>query len=167
LRSGGWPADFAESYQKGAVSMTLVGAMLGQVWDDPAKALIVLSGPTGIGKTWEACRRAVESEVWGQGSRFYSDLDGLRTHSMLTQLYGCGMLIIDDVGSEEESSRNSAAVERLITRRLENRNRRTIITTNLNRPSFETRYGARIASRLEKITSAWIPITGPDLRRGN
>lgn len=80
----------------------------------------------------------------------------------LNDLYGCDLLVIDDLGTEMTNNFVSAQLFALINERDLNR-KSTIISTNLALPELRDRYSDRIFSR---ITSSYTirKLTGPDIR---
>lgn len=82
--------------------------------------------------------------------------------SLCEDLYGCDLLIIDDLGTEITNSFvTSELFSCLNERRL--RNRSTLISTNISLEELRDRYSDRIFSR---ITSSFTlcKLTGPDIR---
>ena len=79
-----------------------------------------------------------------------------------SDLYGCDLLIIDDLGTELMSSFVSAQLFSCINERHLGR-KSTMISTNLNLPELRDRYSDRVYSR---IISEYTPLklTGPDIR---
>ena len=83
-------------------------------------------------------------------------------HSFLEDLYGCEVLVIDDLGTEMTNNFVAAQLFSLLNER-DLRRRATIISTNLSLPELRDRYSDRIFSR---ITSSYtiLKLTGPDIR---
>ena len=74
------------------------------------------------------------------------------------------LLVIDDAGLEHSPSgyAGSRICEAIVSR--EAAGLRTVVTTNLAGDVFKTRYGERIASRMNGDSLGWQTIEGPDLR---
>lgn len=125
-------------------------------------ASIFMYGKTGLGKTHlslaiagevvakgysviyasaQDILRKVEREHFGRGQ---ADLDTLGT------ILSTDLLIIDDLGSEFESSFYISAVYNIINNRL-NRRLPTIISSNLSSAELEKRYTDRVVSRLRSM----------------
>lgn len=96
----------------------------------------------------------ISSYVFGRARAEYQ--------SFLDDLYGCDLLIIDDLGTEMTNSFVSAQLFSLLNERHLNR-KSTIISTNLSLEELQDRYSDRIFSR---ITSNYTvcKLTGPDIR---
>lgn len=79
-----------------------------------------------------------------------------------TDLYGCDLLIIDDLGTESTNSFVSTQFFTLINER-HNNGKSTIISTNLSLRDLKDRYSDRVFSR---ITSEYriLKFSGPDIR---
>lgn len=77
-------------------------------------------------------------------------------------LYGCDLLIIDDLGTEYSKNINPAILFSLLNERHLNR-KSTIISTNLSLADFRNLYSDRIFSRISNQYSI-CKFTGPDIR---
>lgn len=77
-------------------------------------------------------------------------------------LYGCDLLIIDDLGTEYSKSINPAILFSLLNERHLNQ-KSTIISTNLSLEDFRNLYSDRIFSRISNQYSI-CKFTGPDIR---
>ena len=133
---------------------------------DATLRLLVLSGPTGRGKTVVATWLAAHEP----GTLWVSAKD-VRVGEAWSAVHGrclyVPQLVIDDLGQEasEWATKELAA---LIESRWD-KGKRTIITTNLT-PSgqsknLETTYGARLWSRLGSPRSLIVACGGMDMRR--
>ena len=81
----------------------------------------------------------------------------------LSALFDCGMLIIDDLGSE--NSLNNVTAEYLYQLIIEREDKTTLITTNLSPGEINDIYGSRVFSRLaDKSRSLWLKFDSEDLR---
>lgn len=134
-----------------------------------ARDLTVLSGRPGVGKSVAACLWLVAN-----GSR-----DGYRMWIQAAELSRgfaydpeqywkaakAHALVIDDVGVEylDKSDRYLATFEELLSKRFACK-RRTLLTTNLAPAEFKTKYGERIASRINEA-GKFVVCVGQDLRR--
>ena len=130
-------------------------------------------GNTGLGKTHLSTSVAV-SVIERGFDVFYvtacslvSDFEekqfGTRENAPDTsRYYEADLLIIDDFGTELTNQFTLSCIYDIINTRM-NQKRSTIINTNLNKNEIESRYGARIASRLfgEYIPFAFL---GKDIR---
>lgn len=121
---------------------------------------LVLAGPPGVGKSIAAVYAVAREGGRLLPARRLQDLDldlaGYATTG--------GVLVIDDLGCEY-AGQSGWAVARA-TELLEWRHAnagRLIITTNLRRPDFAARYGARVDDRLRE-GAKWINAVGESLR---
>ncbi len=130
--------------------------------------MLVLNGPTGTGKTTEACRL---------GLRYTLDTGWTFTFVRAAELAACSRyngsrekyleathLLIDDLGSEYSDKSGSwlADLDELIDRQYANRGT-VIITTNVPRTAFARRYDERIADRLREC-GTWVTMAGESKR---
>lgn len=125
---------------------------------EPRKAEnLLFMGKTGLGKTHLTLAIAGTLAekgfvpVYGSAENLFSQLEKERftgenrgAYDMMT---GCDLLIIDDLGAETPTAFSKSAVYNLINTRLLC-GKPTIINTNLSMKEIETRYTARVASRL-------------------
>ncbi len=83
--------------------------------------------------------------------------------SIYDDLYGCELLIIDDLGSERTNAFVSSELFAILNER-EGRKKSTIITTNFSLEDLQRTYSDRIFSR---ITSNFrlLKLSGPDIRK--
>lgn len=133
-------------------------------------------GTVGVGKSFlsgcvagELLKQGV-SVIYFSAASLFDTLAGYAFRSkgreemaaFCEDLYGCGLLIIDDLGTELT---NSFVASQLFTCLNERHLRKhaTIISTNLNLEELRDRYSDRVFSR---ITSHYIlcKLTGPDVR---
>jgi DNA replication protein DnaC len=133
--------------------------------DRPMKFLALL-GPGGRGKTIAAAwaiaelggiyisapefRRLASSSLWSDRPR-------------LDELYGCRLLVIDDMGSETISDPSTEAIFDIVNAR-QVEGAVTILTGNLTRQQFTDRYTERVTQRIEH-QGFFCESAGPDLRR--
>lgn len=128
---------------------------------------LILGGSVGCGKSvaaafvlaqfggmWLPAERALKAFAVNFGEGF----------SVQSQARDTGMLILDDVGTEDADQKMLSVLTELLDCR-KSRRHRTVITTNLTRAKFEARYKSeRLASRLSE-TVMWTSSSGSDLRR--
>lgn len=144
---------------------------------------IVLRGNTGCGKTHLAISAGkkisteFKADGWDMipGTIFittpelllkirssFQDGAGKTEEGLIDYYSGCGLLILDDLGSEKTSEFAVTTLYIILDRRLRDC-RKTIITTNLSKEEIEKTFGARIASRLSGMEN--IKINMPDYRK--
>ncbi len=122
--------------------------------DSPGLFMI---GATGLGKTFLSCCIAQELINKGCSVAFDSVQNYLREiekehfgradGDTLELLLKADLLILDDLGSEFESSFNTSVIYNIINTRF-NEGRPTIVSTNLSTKKLAERYDDRIVSRL-------------------
>jgi DNA replication protein DnaC len=132
------------------------------------KTMMLLGGPSGVGKTIAACVAA-----WRVGGsvRFVDAID-VAQHSAFdaefwNDLGRCNALVIDDLGSEplDEKGWGAANVLSVFTKRY-NSQRLTWVTLNLSIEKFFVRYGqdgGRLRDRLREC-GRYIKVGGKSLR---
>lgn len=116
---------------------------------------LVIAGPPGVGKTWEACAIArlllVEHTVPVTIVGAAAMMDGLRPNrdgaSDLGTFQVAPVLVIDDLGAEKTSEWTGEQFFRLMDYR-QPRHLPVIITTNLSSDDMQARYGDRIMRRI-------------------
>ena len=125
----------------------------------PESPSILLFGKTGLGKTHLSL--AIANQVLRRGySVLYDSVINFlrqveREHfgrasgddDTLELLLSCDLLILDDLGTEFHSQFYQSTIYNIINTRM-NRNRPTIISTNLSLKELEQRYSQRFASRV-------------------
>lgn len=139
---------------------------------------LLLSGGTGLGKTFlsgciarEVSRRgfSVVYDTAGNifdsfgASRFARDLEEERQARDATRRYlGCDLLIIDDLGSEQNLPSARASLYEVVNSRLQ-AGQHTIISSNLSAEEIGKRYGGQVGSRI--LGLYWeLTFYGDDLR---
>lgn len=143
----------------------------------PLKNLL-LSGGTGLGKTFlsgciarEVSRRGFSVVYDTAGSifdsfgtsRFSRDPEEERQARDTTRRYlGCDLLILDDLGSEQNLPSARASLYEVVNSRLQT-GRRTIISSNLSTQQIGAAYGAQLASRVAGLYQE-LTFYGDDLR---
>lgn len=148
--------------------------------DVPSQWSLLLVGPTGVGKTWQAygaIRRVIAAGIdlrW-QAASLPDLFDALRprpdgdSHAEYEKFANAEMLLLDDLGTAKDTSWTEEVLERLVNHRSMWR-RPTIFTTNLPvttetlgvPPSLESELTRRVFSRLAR--SVVVVLDGPDLR---
>lgn len=135
---------------------------------------ICMSGQTGVGKTHLSLSIAKEIIAKGFNVIYGSSQDLLRNverehfgksrddKDALGSLLDCDLLIMDDLGTEFESSFYNSVIYNIINSRL-NKGLPTIISTNLTLSNLETRYSDRVVSRL--IVYDFLRFVGSDIRQ--
>lgn len=139
---------------------------------------LLLFGDPGLGKTFlSACIARVVSEkgysvVYDTASNVFSRMEtrrfsrdpeeGRQAEEATRRVLTCDLLILDDLGSEFTSPFIQSALYELVNTRLIE-NRKTIISSNLNREELRKRYTPQVASRLEGEYLA-LPFFGQDIR---
>lgn len=134
---------------------------------------LLVSGPTGVGKTHAVlaiARAATErgfGVVYGPASTLLGRLEkehfGKADGDSEPVFTDCDLLILDDLGTEFAGSFYTSCLYSLVNSRLLS-HRPTIISTNLGRGELLDRYGEQTASR---ILGAYEPIAffGRDIRQ--
>lgn len=157
--------DYANAeVEEHAVAAWLLGTLRGET-----DSWLVLLGPTGVGKTWQAVaayRRLVDGlgcegvairvpELLGRSLPSDPDRVDIR------HLEEVPLLLLDDMPGNL-SEWDHRTLYRIIDARVANR-RRTLITMNLRRDEVRGALGDRLASRLSANTRL-VAMTGPDRR---
>ena len=128
-------------------------------------------GPTGTGKTFlcSCIAGALMKEGWAvvymtavEYFRLLADMAFGRSEQTIEDLMdSTDLLIIDDLGTEIETTANLSLMEETIDRRFRKK-QSTVISTNLTPEDIRRRYIERIASRL--LCYQTLPFGGDDLR---
>lgn len=128
-------------------------------FDNPSVGNMIFSGRTGTGKTFMA--NCVMSQLLESGKEVlfmpanalfkpfavYENEERETMNDLRDMIYGCDLLIIDDLGSEKmTSSRYSEFIDILNTRAAGGK--KILITTNLSPRNIRDTYDERISSRL-------------------
>lgn len=134
---------------------------------------VFMLGQTGLGKTHLSLAIASEVIKKGYNVAYDSIINYLRqvekehfgrsSGNTLDLLLAADLLIMDDLGSEFESSFYSSVIYNIINTRL-NYSRPTIISTNLSTQQMQKRYDDRIVSRLFAMYD-YLKFTGNDIRQ--
>ena len=134
---------------------------------------VILSGPTGTGKTY--CAKLIEHELKAKNFNVHFTNTFNLIKRMKDNLFGqdasaprdffeCDLLIIDDLGAEPSIKNGDDLLYTVINERYAN-NLPILITTNLSKDQVSVRYEDRIFGRIyDKAKSAVIIFNGKDLR---
>ena len=129
-------------------------------------------GRTGLGKTFlssciaKALLEKNVNVVFGSIIDFFRKIEdehfGRKEGDTLNSIISCDLLILDDLGSEFQTSFTETALYDIINSRI-NLLKPTIISTNLSRAEITQKYNERIVSRL---TGCFMPMAfvGKDIR---
>lgn len=129
-------------------------------------------GDTGLGKTFMSCCVAKalmdneKSVIYIRAPKLFKMLDDERFGRVadgLQDIYDCDMLIIDDLGTEAENKFVTSSLLEIVNERL-NKNKRMLISTNLNFGGMESYYTKRFTSRLLENFTVMV-FYGEDIRR--
>ena len=134
---------------------------------------ILMFGQTGLGKTHLSLAIANTALKKGYSVIYDSAINILRSiekehfsheHSseMIDLVMGTDLLILDDLGTEYETPFYNATIYNIINTRL-NRNKPSIISTNLDLPGIGRRYDKRVMSRFVSTYSC-LEFKGEDVR---
>lgn len=135
---------------------------------------LLLLGPTGVGKTYEAHAAIRELAVTGVVARWtvvtaadlYGKLrvrHGVDSEAEFQKFQNATILLIDDLGASKVTEFTEDVNFRLINHRYENA-LPTLLTSNVVPKELSARLGDRVASRLVEMCER-VVITGPDRRR--
>lgn len=160
--------DVADGLRTGSLAQTDALDALDAWTKERTKPWLVLSGPTGCGKSV-----AVAKVLWDQGGKFVRADELVRLFASMfgdqyeqqQKLRSSPQLVIDDVGGELDAARMLPALLDLLDGRKSARNSPTIVTTNLSKKEFASRYANdRLMSRMAESVH-WAAVGGEDLRR--
>ena len=145
----------------------------------PNSSNLVFTGGPGLGKTFlSACiARAVSEKGYSvayesaptalgacEKEKFSRDPDEAAAASAKVRRYlDCDLLILDDLGTEMNTSFTQSALYTIINQRLID-GRQTIISTNLDEHALQGQYSAQITSRLLG-EYRWLRFIGSDIRQ--
>lgn len=123
---------------------------------DSMKKSILLSGGTGLGKTFLSTCVARELLLSGKSVIYISAVDFFKRiensrfdkdNIDIDMFFGCDLLIIDDLGTEAPSQYTTAVFSDILDRRV-NMDKKMILSTNHKISDIEKLYGQRIYSRI-------------------
>ena len=132
---------------------------------------ILMHGKTGLGKTHLSLSIASEvlskgySVIYGSAPDLFRKIEkehfGQEEGDTIGALQNAELLILDDLGAEFESRFYVSAFYNILNNRM-NAARPIIVSTNLELPELQARYGDRITSRL--MTMENLIFVGSDVR---
>lgn len=178
------PTIYADPIDCGDELHETTALVQARAWRSESAPLLVLAGDVGTGKSLAAAvvlaeHRAMlgRANPWGRVELpawtgwihaphlcRYQPWDPL-----MREIDEAPMLVLDDLGEEDETPRVKASISALLTTRVANF-LPTIITTNVDRETFRSRYGERVVDRLRGAglerghARWWISCTGESLR---
>lgn len=172
LEQRGVPDRIARLILSGAVKPNAATDFAFQLAEGKGKLLVLASEP-GRGKSVAACWALSQASGLFVGSsalaiapRREDNTDDVPANVLDARMRTCGLLVVDDLGIEHSPSGFAVArLDAIVTHRWE-REKPTLLTTNMLAEAFEARYGARIASRVNGDALGWRNLGGPDLRGG-
>lgn len=141
---------------------------------DKNRKSLCFYGDTGLGKTFISCCIAKammdkgKSVLYLSAAKLFKMMDDYRYgkadgDSGIDDIYGCDLLVIDDLGAETQTRSSAANLLELVNDRTIS-NKKIIINTNLNFEGMEMRYTKRFSSRLLENFTVMI-FYGEDIRR--
>lgn len=147
-----------------------------QKWckSDFKKDLILLSGPTGVGKTHLV--RCMAKELIERGlvvkiatayrmNQDFREFSKTQKENLLDKYTACEVLFIDDLGTEPTYKNVTLENFYLVLNERKMRKLPTVITTNLDLADIRERYDERISSRIaDRETSITLLLSGSDKR---
>ncbi len=136
------------------------------------KKSLCFYGDTGLGKTFMSS--CIAKELIDKGHtvlyvrasklfRFLEDEKFGRNPDKVAELYECDVLIVDDLGTEPDMKNNPSYLLELINERIM-KNKKLILSTNLNFAGMEKKYTKRFSSRLIESFNVMI-FFGKDIRQ--
>jgi DNA replication protein DnaC len=141
---------------------------------DHGRSLLLL-GPTGTGKTFQAYAAIRELAITGVAARWvvttapdmYASLrprHGIDSEAEFRRYRGAAVLLVDDLGASKVSEFTEEINFRLIDWRYKH-HLPTLFTSNALPKELTDKLGARVTSRLSQMCQA-VPVLGEDRRRG-
>lgn len=126
-------------------------------FDDEDKGLLFY-GSTGLGKTFlsSAIAKALmdkgKTVLYLRASRLFQIFEDYRFGKLsendeINDIYGCDLLIIDDLGTEMHNKNNMSVLFDLVNERF-SKNKKIIINTNYNLTELTKVYSSRFTSRI-------------------
>ena len=166
-----------EEHRKMLIRLKLKFQTIAKDYENNHPNFIVLSGKTGVGKTFLS--ECLASEIIDKGNivsfisafgmnnmfaSYHTTFDNTKA-TFLNTLLDPDVLIVDDLGTEPVLRNITKEYLYLILAERSRLNRMTVITTNLEPKELMSRYNERIFSRLfNKRESFVVQIQGQDLR---
>ena len=135
---------------------------------------ILMTGDTGLGKTHLSLAIANTVLQKGFGVLYDSVINILwnieREHfryehssDVLNTVFDADLLILDDLGTEQETKFYNSMIYNIINTRLV-RNKPTIISTNMSYKDISSRYGGKVSSRVATLYRG-LKFVGKDVRK--
>lgn len=139
----------------------------------PESGSILMFGKTGLGKTHLSLAIANEILKKGYSVLYDSTINILykiqkenfsfeKNTDMLDTVMEVELLILDDLGTEYENKMYNSTIYNIINTRL-NKNKPTIISTNMDFMQIASRYDERVVSRLSSMYTC-LEFKGEDIR---
>lgn len=137
---------------------------------------LLLLGPTGTGKTWQAYGAIRSIAESGRACRWeatsaadlYADMrpggNPLTSREVFDYYARADLLVLDDLGVGKQSDWTEEVNSRLFDYRCQ-WEKPTIITSNLGTKELTKVFGERVTSRLEEMTGSPVVLGGSDRRR--
>lgn len=150
-----WRERVPEMYRDADVTDldNLQHALKVQGWLHSGSLHLVLAGPVGTGKTYAAYAVGNQAlaagrvvEAWNVGDLMDALRPGSTEHGAEHHARTCQLLILDDL-TGKATDWEAERMTLLLDARLREQ-RKTIVTTNINRAQIETTWGARLMDRL-------------------
>lgn len=141
-------------------------------WEDrDQKQGLLLSGPTGTGKTHQAwaigieCIRTTDYDpTFRSVPMLLAELSPGNDHARVVKRYAqAPFLILDDLGTERDTPYAAEQVHLIIDSRYAEM-KPTVLTTNVPGRKFSEHFGERLSSRLHEMCKV-VAVKGPDRRR--
>lgn len=134
-----------------------------------SKPWCILTGGTGSGKSVAAMALHVahQRSVWLRAESVVRGFAGYFGDSLEFQdaAKKARLLCVDDLGTETDAARMTAALLELFDARMSERHAPTVVTTNLTKRELRDRYpNERLFSRFASCV-AWLELESPDMRR--
>jgi DNA replication protein DnaC len=155
-----------------------IAELIRAVWLDDGPSWLLLSGPTGRGKSGLAVSALRELIGRGQSGLFvpapnlldrirqsWDETLGVKEHEVVAAVRDVDVLVIDDLGKEQATDWVKTRLFVLLNDRY-NAERRTIVTTNLSDRELAQRVGEPVMSRIEDAAGGVyvLRLDGPNLR---
>jgi DNA replication protein DnaC len=146
-----------------------VQATRGWLANRDGKSCLVLAGTTGVGKTVAAADAlASEGGLLVSANEFVIAFSAMFGHEAEARerMLKARLLVIDDVGTEDDHGRMTSALVALLSKRASAQWSPTIMTTNMSVNEFAKRYDSdRLKSRCSQLMN-WVQLKDKqDLRR--
>lgn len=164
LINGGWPQRALNAARSADVSKAAIAKALS--WKISDGNILVLSGPTGCGKTTAAARWALgmrhavkfmRATTFAATSRYDQEFRNSITRAR--------SMVIDDLGSEYADAKGNYLVDLdELVDSFYGTKRPLIVTTNSDSATFKSRYGSRIVDRIREA-GVFFSISDDSMRR--